>query len=336
MLFFISVLSAVVVIFLGNPSLMPSSLMAILLFFVFSPVVSNLERRGVPRGAAIASLFIICGMGLAGGVSWVAPRAAQEIDAFQQGSAQYTSDLKLRLEEKERYLRKKFPFLPPLDATTNAINWIKGSGSKILGAIPDLASHLFMALLMVPFLTFIMLKDAHIIRRSLLSLVPNRYFETVYALSSRMVDEMGGYVSARILEAGLVMGMVTIPCIILKIPYAVLLGVFAGATNPIPYLGPVLGAIPGLLFAILDPRVENQLLYVSLIYIIANAVDMILIFPLVVAKIVNLHPLVVIVCVIIGSQIFGIVGMIVAVPLTSILKILLQEVYARIYHNGAG
>ena len=111
--------------------------------------------------------------------------------------------------------------------------------------------------------------------------------------------------------------------------YAFLLG--CGATNPIPYLGPVIGAVPGILFAILDPVVPNQLAYVLLIYVAANVVDTVLIFPLVVAKIVNLHPLMVIICVILGSQLFGIVGMIVAVPITSILKILIQEAHSRVY-----
>ena len=60
----------------------------------------------------------------------------------------------------------------------------------------------------------------------------------------------------------------------------------------------------------------------------------IVIFPLVVAKIVDLHPVIVVICVILGSQLFGIVGMIVAVPITSIFKILIQEVYSRVYNHS--
>ena len=81
----------------------------------------------------------------------------------------------------------------------------------------------------------------------------------------------------------------------------------------------------------LHPAVPNQLFWVMAVYVIANVIDMFVIFPLVVAKIVNLHPVVVIISVILGSQFFGMIGMILAVPITSILKILLFEVYAKIY-----
>jgi putative permease len=60
---------------------------------------------------------------------------------------------------------------------------------------------------------------------------------------------------------------------------------------------------------------------------------MVVIFPVVVAKIVDLHPVIVVVSVILGSQLFGVLGMIVAVPLTSILKIFIQEIYTRVYDN---
>jgi putative permease len=215
-----------------------------------------------------------------------------------------------------------------------AMNWVEQSVYKLWGIAPDFATHLLMCVLLVPFLTFILLKDGHKIRRSMLKLVPNRYFETVYSLVSRILDEMGGYVAARILEATLVTVMVTVGCLVLGIPYAILLGVFAGATNVIPYLGPLLGAIPGVLLAALDPAIPNQLVWVTLIYLVANVIDMVVIFPLVVAKIVDLHPVVVIISVILGSQVFGIAGMIVAVPITSILKILIQEVYSRVYNQA--
>ncbi len=329
--FFMVVLLTTAAVFVLNPSLMPSTLISLLLFFLFVPIVNACERRGMGRGIAIALLFLTCGAGLTVSTSWVIPRITHEVSSFQEGSTKYTTNLTAKLRDRENRLRTQFPFLPAVDLTDSSIQWIKNSGAKVLKVLPNIASHLMMALFLVPFLTFILLKEAITIRSALLSLVPNRYFETVYAITSRIMDEMGGYVSARVLEAALMFFIVAVGCLALDIPYAFLLGFFAGATNPIPYLGPVIGAVPGILFAILDPVVPNQLAYVLLIYVAANVVDTVLIFPLVVAKIVNLHPLMVIICVILGSQLFGIVGMIVAVPITSILKILIQEAHSRVY-----
>lgn len=334
--FFLFVLVATGIVFIKTPTLFPSALLSVLLFFIFSPIIDSFERKGIPRGSAITGVFLICGMVLAGAATWLTPRISLEIESFQRGSARYSSSVTERLQQHEESLREALPMFKDSNLTERGLEWLRKSIDKMWSVAPNFASHFLIALLLVPFFTFVLLKDAHEIRRSILKLVPNRYFETVYGLVARILDEMGGYVAARIIEAILVAALVTIGCLIFGIPYAVLLGVFAGATNAIPYLGPLIGALPGILLAVLEPAVPNHLFWVSMIYIFANVIDMVLIFPLVVAKIVDLHPIVVVISVILGSQVFGIVGMIVAVPITSILKIFIQELYSRVYnHNDA-
>jgi putative permease len=265
--------------------------------------------------------------------SWITPRVSKEIDSFQKENSRYSSSITEKLRLQEERVLGAYPMFKDARLTDKALDWMRNSVDKLWAIVPNFASHLMLCLFLVPFLSFVLLRDAHEIRRSALKLVPNRYFETVYSLSYRILEEMGGFVAARIIEAAMVTVMVTIGCLTLKIPYAILLGVFAGATIPIPYLGPLLGAAPGIFLAILEPSVPNQLLLVVLVYSVANLIDMLLIFPLVVAKIVDLHPVVVVISVILGSQLFGIVGMIVAVPITSILKILIQEIYSRVYNE---
>ena len=329
--FFLIISFGALLIMLITPGLLPSALTSVLLYFILAPLINYMERQGLPRTGAIIGLFVACGMALVLATSWLIPSITGEIEAFRHGSVKFGIELKTKLHQYELFITGKSPLLAGLNISEKASKWVEGSVSTLLEILPQIASHLFMILFLVPFMTFILLKDAHDMRRSLLALVPNRYFEVIYSVMSKILDGMGGFVAARIFEALLIMGIVTIPCLILGIPYAFLLGFFVGATNAIPYLGPLLGAIPGVLLALLDPTMPNQLLYVSLIYLSANVVDMVLIFPLVVAKIVNLHPLIVIISVILGSQLFGILGMIIAVPLTSIFKILMGEIYMRVY-----
>lgn len=332
--FFLFVLLGVALIFIATPSLFPSALISVLLFFVFSPAIDALERKGLSRTTGVLGVFLVCGLLITFGLTKMTPRISQELDSIQRGSSRFSSDISQKLKIQETELLGRYAMFKDAKLTEKLLSWVKNSTEKLWQTAPNFASQLFMCMFLVPFLTFILLKDAHEIRRQLLKLVPNRYFETVYSLMSRILDEMGGFVAARILEAALVGGLVTLMCLVLGIPYAILLGVFAGATNAIPYLGPILGAIPGLLLAILEPAAPNQLLLVTIVYLIANVIDMLVIFPLVVAKIVDLHPVAVIVSVVLGSQLFGIVGMIVAVPLTSILKILIQELYSKVYNDS--
>jgi len=333
LLFFILVTLGTVLVFTLTPSLFPSALISILFFFVFTPIIDAVERKGISRTIGILVLLVVCALGITIAARWITPRITQEVVSFQQGSSRFSGDIAAKLHEQEARLVGQFPFLKGSVLTDKTIKWMTHSLERVWESIPNVASNLLMCLFLVPFFTFILLKDAHEIRRQLLKLVPNRHFETVYSLFARILDQMGGYVAARILEAVIVFLMVTIGCAALKIPYAIMLGFFAGATNAIPYIGPLIGAVPGLVLAVLEPSVPNQLAYVLSIYLAANVIDTILIFPLVVAKIVDLHPVIVVISVILGSQVFGIVGMLVAVPVMTILKILTQELYSRVYHD---
>lgn len=320
-------------VFIATPDLLPSSLLSVLIYFVFAPVVDTMERRGVARGHAILALFLGGAALIAVGVTAVLPRISNELDSLGQGKSRYMTTLETHLQAEETHILGGFPMFRDMHLAKKAPEWIEQSVDHLWKLAPEIASQLMVIMMLVPVLALMLLKEAPTIRRELLRLVPNRYFETIYSLSSRILDQMGGYVSARILEAAMITGIVTVGCLALKIPYAFLLGVFAGATNPIPYLGMVLGAAPGLVLALIAPEIPNQLVYFLAIIAVANVIDMIVIFPVVVAKIVDLHPVVVIVSVMLGSRFFGILGMILAVPVTSIVKIFLQEIYSRLYES---
>src|SRR5690606_14323802 len=105
-----------------------------------------------------------------------------------------------------------------------------------------------------------------------------------------------------------------------------LLALFAALTNLIPYIGPIIGAVPPVLIALIsdDAMVTTSLnlnLFIVIsIYLLAQILDVIFIIPLVVAKIVNLHPVTVIVVIIVGAQLMGVLGMIISIPLASAAK----------------
>ena len=112
--------------------------------------------------------------------------------------------------------------------------------------------------------------------------------------------------------------------------YALLLAVFAGLSNLIPYIGPVVGAIPAVLIVLVNSVPGLEFLIVIAVYIVAQLIDNFFIIPLVVAKIVNLHPVTVAIVIIIGAQIGGILGMIISIPVACILKLTTTTVYSHL------
>ena len=113
--------------------------------------------------------------------------------------------------------------------------------------------------------------------------------------------------------------------------FALLLGLLAGITNIIPYLGPLLGVIPAIIWVLVEYGFSTTFGGVIVLYLVANVIDLAIVFPILVSKVVNLHPIIVVVSVILGSQYFGIVGMILSIPAAVAIKLIFMEVYNEVY-----
>jgi predicted PurR-regulated permease PerM len=106
-------------------------------------------------------------------------------------------------------------------------------------------------------------------------------------------------------------------------------GTIAGVSNIIPYLGPLIGILAGTIAAVLQYSTLGwwTILPVIFVFLTVQLLDNVFVQPVVVARSVNLHPLIVIFVVMVGSQMFGAVGMLLAVPLTAVLKVSVRTVY---------
>ncbi|MBT6144323.1 MAG: AI-2E family transporter, partial [Gemmatimonadetes bacterium] len=114
---------------------------------------------------------------------------------------------------------------------------------------------------------------------------------------------------------------------LIDMPYALPLGALAGLANMIPYLGPIIGIVSATIVALATLGGMSLVTKVIIVFATIQIIDNVLIQPVVIAKSVDLHPLVVLVVVMIGSDLWGIVGMLIAVPATGILKVSTQTIY---------
>lgn len=327
-----TVISGAVIFFL-NPALSTPTLISVILTMVLGPVVSSIERQGVPRTRAIG-LIMLTGTVLIGTSLYFATAAlVSEWDSFSERAPAYFWALVEKMRVLESEWRERIPAISSINATDHIIGWAQRTGSWFINNSASLIGDLFTWMLIVPILSFAMLKDGRKLRKSFISLVPNRFFESTFIVSTQILKSISDYIRAKIVEATLV-GLITwIGFAIVGAPYAFVLAVIAGITNILPYIGPLIGALPGILVVVFDPTLKPLLLPVALVYVVANVIDTALIFPLLVAKLVNLHPLALIVAVIIGQQYYGLVGMIVSIPVVAALKVILIEFHALVYEN---
>ena len=179
----------------------------------------------------------------------------------------------------------------------------------------------------VPFVAFFFLKEGRRLTRCLMAFVPNAYFELCLNLMHQANKQIGNYIRGQLL-AVLVVSVLSISGLsIIGVYYALPLGLLAGLANVIPYLGPLIGIVCSSIVALATGGGLAMVAKVIVMFLIVQLIDNVLIQPTVVAKSVELHPLVVLFVVMVGSQLMGIVGMLIAVPLTGVVKVSGQTIY---------
>jgi putative permease len=204
---------------------------------------------------------------------------------------------------------------------------IESQGSVLISQFPDYLSSLFEWMLLVPLFLYFFFMESSEFSRSFLRSIPNPIFEKSYVLFSQFNAKFGEYIIAKFIEAAILGTTVTLGLLLIGFPYPFILGFIAGVTNILPYIGPIIGFIPAIFIGLLSKDPNASILAMALVFGIANLIDMILVFPLLVSKIVNLHPIVVVVSIVVGSQLAGIVGMIVIIPFVAFFKLLFKEIY---------
>jgi putative permease len=329
---FLAVLLTAMIIVLAVDNLLASFVLAFVTNYLLAPVVDFFERRGVPRQTAILIPFLAAGCLIVFGVYQILPLITQQITLFESQLPKYQVDL-MNLVGMTENRFKGFFKIYNINFADTINHWIIRKTTELSSDLPSAVSGSLTVFLLAPIFAFFMLHDGRNASRSMLAMVPNNLFETALNLQHRLNEQMGGFIRARFLEAAIVGIVVWIGLQAAGFPYAPLLALFAALTNLIPYIGPIIGAIPAVLIALIsrDAMITDSmswnLIIVTSIFFLAQLIDIIFVIPLVVAKIVNLHPVTVIIVIIVGSQVMGILGMIIAIPVTSAIKLIFHAFY---------
>ena len=311
-----------------------SVLLAFVISYLVRPLIAPLERTGFSYNTALILIFIL-GSGLIGFLGiWGFPLISQQVNSLQAEWPRYSEGLLNLIENIE--LKTKDWLGIQIQIQEKGKKQLLYLGQVILKDLPSILLQIFSVLLLAPFLAFFMLKDSNKISKRFMLLVPNSVFEMVLDLQYRINQQLGQFIRARFLEAFIV-GLVTfLGLSLISFPFASLLGGFAALTNLIPYIGPVIGGVPAVIIALVNHYEAWDLSLVIGVYLVAQFIDAGILVPVLVARIVNLHPVTVVLLIILGGQFMGILGMIISIPVANALKVTFLAVYEHItqFKNG--
>lgn len=307
--------------------------LAYILSLALNPIVNWVMRYSkVNRTKSTIIVFIVLGFLIGVPLAKVIP-----ILSIQ------TQDIQYSLPQIERYIIAQYELMTEFikaktgheladgyvfQTLTQIETWL----SEFAVKLPNYVATLFEWIFLVPFFTFFLIRDADVFKKTFLSFTPNTIFERFYYVMHMFNRQLGNYFFAKFVEAVIVGGIITSGLMLMGVKNAIILGFVAGLTNIVPYVGPILGLIPAIGLTMLEYGLTSPAMgAVLILYAIANAVDVFFVFPFLVSKIVNLHPMIVAISVIVGSHYAGITGMVISIPVVAAIKLIITEIYNEIY-----
>jgi predicted PurR-regulated permease PerM len=208
--------------------------------------------------------------------------------------------------------------------------------SNIFGSIAGALGNIFIAAFSISFITFFFLKDRGLLNDGILLFAPDKYLEKIEHILKSIKKLLTRYFIGIIVQISGIILLVSIGLTIIGIDFsdALVIGLVVGIMNIIPYLGPVIGASLGLVLGLatnLDLPFYNELLpllgYMAIVFVIVQVIDNVVFQPFIYSSSVNAHPLEIFLVIMISGSMFGITGMILAIPGYTILRVIAKEFF---------
>jgi putative permease len=299
-------------------------IIAAILAYLLNPLANWIECRGINRSLATIAIFVAMISLISVFLVIVMPLIVNEVKTAQQSLA--TGQANVQLNKMIADLEHKLTYVGIHNF--NIMEKIRGffitAGKRVFNYLLDMVS-IITNLIIIPFFSFFMLKDSRYIKKQFILMIPNRFFEFTINLLDKMDIQFGNYIRGQLLESTII-GILSIAALwMLNVDYFILLGAFAGLINIVPYVGPIIGTIPPILASLYATGNLATAGYIALAFVIIQLIDNGMLKPVVVGKSVDLHPLMVLIAVIIGGKFFGILGMILSIPVTGFIKIIIHE-----------
>lgn len=330
LIFDISVIAIILLflIFIGDNIMDVISPFAISLVvaYLLNPLVNFLVKKGVKRSLAILLVFLIIIGIIVGLFMTFIPRLASDIKIFAdnipsmiEGVNDFLTDVREGDLSIPFDLTRFIDVDKGLQELTNTIRnglasfstlLIQGTG-KLITAI------------MVPIITFYYLKDKDVFISITYGSLPNSIKRHTKSILKDIDGVIGGFLKGQLIVATFVGILTGLGCGLIGLPYPLTIGLLAGVTNIIPYFGPFLGGITPMLVALMTNPISA--LWVILLILLIQQLEGNFLSPQIMSQSVGLHPLAVMFSVLLFGNVFGIIGMIIGVPIAGTIKVLIKH-----------
>ncbi len=306
-------------------------LLAIILGEAIRPLVLRLQRHRIPGPLAILLIYVI-GLGIAAFLSWILfGPLIKEVNTLASSVPNYVNQIQQWAAQLQQQLKEQSALAQTVSSISHALGSLAQQAVPALIGVPiALVSgifSLFISLVVILTMTLFWLTSTERLKPFAVGLFPPRDQEHVGNIITEIGQGFGGYVRGTLVSMVLI-GLVTgVGLLLLGVPYALLLGLVAGLTELLPYLGPWISGTIAVVVALLTMGPLKGL-EVVILFILIQELEGNVVQPLVMSRAVHVDPLLVIVSVLIGINVLGIIGAVLAVPIAAAIQIVIVRVLA--------
>jgi predicted PurR-regulated permease PerM len=311
-------------------------LVAAFIAYLISPFVTRIQSFGYRRYVGVVTAVAVLVSILAGILIIVIPILIKELEKFQFNADHYYLYFLNYLEVMWGKVEAAFPILEQYDVSNAVISESKDFLVHVSQKIPNYLANVFSVfsiMFLIPMLVFSMLLRGDKDLKSLVSLLPSNYTETILSIVYQIDAIFGGYIRGQIVEAFFVGIMSSLALSLLGVNFALIIGVIAGIANLVPCLGPAVGLSLAVIVGAVQYQTLAIVVKIVVVYAVIKVLDDNFIQPLVVGYNVKLGSISMVFAMLAGGNIFGFLGVIFAVPVAAIFKAIFIMIVKKRYHE---
>ncbi|MBB6669533.1 AI-2E family transporter [Cohnella nanjingensis] len=306
--------------------------LTVVVYYLLNPIVEFLEKRRVKRVYSILALYLLIIGIITLIVVAVVPLLREQIKSLIEHFPDYSVLVQLRFEEWIgsdffNQLQQSLGF-----DTTHLTNEVSARVTSFLnnawtslGGVVGAITETVVAIITVPFILFYLLKDRRKLAPFVLDFLPPTFRPRSFRVMLEINDQISSYIRGQIIVSFCIGFLLYIGYLVIGLDYALVLAVTAACTSIVPYLGPAIAITPALVVAAVTSPI--MLLKMIVIWTIVQLVEGKFISPQIMGKTMRIHPITIIFVILTAGHLFGVIGIILAVPGYAVLKVFATHLF---------
>lgn len=295
---------------------------ALIITASIDPTVGWMTKKKIPRSFSVLIIFLLLFLVIGLAISFLIPPIVDQFRNFSQDLPQHLEKLTRTFNGLDGYFRAQGIAFSGQDFLSNIGSELSYSGGEIFTTTVSLFNGLIMAIAILSMAFYLSVKEEGM-KKLLTSITPATHQPYVVSLGERIKEKIGKWLQGQLFLMFIIFILDYIALTLLGVPYALILAVFAGILEIVPYLGPIISAVPGVMLGFLISPLTGFLVLAA--YIIIQQFENHVIVPQIMKKAIGLNPVVVILALLIGAKLGGILGAILAVPLAAAGSVFVKD-----------